>query len=301
MDTELLKTFNEVARTRHFGRAAENLYLTQSAVSSRVRQLESLLGTELFSRQRNNIRLTAAGEKLIPLAESCLLLEQRMRQEVALSDDTQHQISIGATPNLWDAFLQHELLRQVCEQQALAFNAVAHSSQTLIRQVLEHSLDIAFVFDAPKVDELVTQEVMTVGLHLVGAASLRDQDWQQAMSHGYIMVDWGLSFQMQQAQYCPTNTMAVLQTNTGRIALDCLLAKSSCAYLPLSLVQPYLDTNQLHVFDQAPVLQRTVYASFNAQHDQPQRLQQMIARLCPDAITAAQSLAPVYDADDSSA
>ncbi len=33
MDTELLKTFSEVSRTRHFGRAAESLYLTQSAVS----------------------------------------------------------------------------------------------------------------------------------------------------------------------------------------------------------------------------------------------------------------------------
>ncbi len=41
MDTELLKTFLEVSRTRHFGRAAESLYLTQSAVSFRIRQLET--------------------------------------------------------------------------------------------------------------------------------------------------------------------------------------------------------------------------------------------------------------------
>ena len=70
MDTELLKTFMEVSRTRHFGRAAENLYLTQSAVSFRIRQLESVLGVELFSRQRNNIQLTEAGEKLMPLAKT---------------------------------------------------------------------------------------------------------------------------------------------------------------------------------------------------------------------------------------
>ena len=45
MDTELLKTFLEVSRTRHFGRAAESLYLTQSAVSFRIRQLENQLAT----------------------------------------------------------------------------------------------------------------------------------------------------------------------------------------------------------------------------------------------------------------
>lgn len=45
MDTELLRTFIEVSKTRHFGRAAENLYLTQSAVSFRIRQLEQQLGS----------------------------------------------------------------------------------------------------------------------------------------------------------------------------------------------------------------------------------------------------------------
>lgn len=68
MDTELLKTFLEVQKTRHFGKAADNLYLTQSAVSFRIRQLEQSLGTNLFYRSRNNIQLTAAGEALLPHA-----------------------------------------------------------------------------------------------------------------------------------------------------------------------------------------------------------------------------------------
>ncbi len=44
MDIQLLKTFLEVKATRHFGRAAENLYLTQAAVSARIKQLETVLG-----------------------------------------------------------------------------------------------------------------------------------------------------------------------------------------------------------------------------------------------------------------
>ncbi|HAF04989.1 MAG TPA: hypothetical protein DCK77_03060 [Shigella sp.] len=62
VDTELLKTFLEVSRTRHFGRAAESLYLTQSAVIFQTRHLKNQLGVTLFPRHRNNIRLTAAGE-----------------------------------------------------------------------------------------------------------------------------------------------------------------------------------------------------------------------------------------------
>ncbi|WP_348253738.1 LysR family transcriptional regulator, partial [Salmonella enterica] len=57
VDRELLKTFVEVSRTRHFGRAAEALCLTQSAVSSRISQLENQLGVNLCTRHRNNRRL----------------------------------------------------------------------------------------------------------------------------------------------------------------------------------------------------------------------------------------------------
>lgn len=84
MDTELLKTFLEVSRTRHFGRAAEALYLTQSAVSFRIRQLENQLGVNLFTRHRNNIRLTTAGEKLLPYAETLMNTWQAARKEVRI-------------------------------------------------------------------------------------------------------------------------------------------------------------------------------------------------------------------------
>lgn len=95
MDTELLKTFLEVSRTRHFGRAAEALYLTQSAVSFRIRQLENQLGVNLFTRHRNNIRLTPAGEKLLPYAETLMNTWQAARKEVAHTS-RHNEFSIGS-------------------------------------------------------------------------------------------------------------------------------------------------------------------------------------------------------------
>ena len=69
MDVKVFRTFLEVARVRHFGRAAENLYLTQAAVSARIKQLEGYFDTQLFIRDRNNIKLTSSGERLIGYAE----------------------------------------------------------------------------------------------------------------------------------------------------------------------------------------------------------------------------------------
>lgn len=77
MDIRVLSTFLEVARVRHFGRASENLHITQAAVSARIKQLEGYFNTTLFTRDRNNIKLTSSGERLIGYAEAWYLLCNR--------------------------------------------------------------------------------------------------------------------------------------------------------------------------------------------------------------------------------
>ena len=83
-----------LARERHFGRAAENLYLTQSAVSFRIRQLEQQLGVSLFARHRNNIQLTQSGEHLLPYAETILQTLGRAKQTLAKDDAMQQYIDL---------------------------------------------------------------------------------------------------------------------------------------------------------------------------------------------------------------
>ena len=46
MDTRVFQTFIQVAQTKHFGHAAENLYITQAAVSARIKQLEEFYGSQ---------------------------------------------------------------------------------------------------------------------------------------------------------------------------------------------------------------------------------------------------------------
>ncbi|MFT6737918.1 MAG: DNA-binding transcriptional LysR family regulator, partial [Kangiellaceae bacterium] len=65
VDIRFLVTFIEVSHTRHFGKAAENLYLTSAAVSARIKQVEEYFSVSLFTRHRNNIQLTSAGKKLL--------------------------------------------------------------------------------------------------------------------------------------------------------------------------------------------------------------------------------------------
>jgi DNA-binding transcriptional LysR family regulator len=72
VDLRQLECFAAVARQRNFTRAADDLYLTQSAVSQQVRRLEAQLGLELLRRTSRGVELTAAGAELLPRAEAIL-------------------------------------------------------------------------------------------------------------------------------------------------------------------------------------------------------------------------------------
>lgn len=72
MEIRQLKYFIEVADTGCFSEASRRVFISQSAVSQQIKLLEEELGTQLFIRQHNNIRLTESGAELYPLAKQVL-------------------------------------------------------------------------------------------------------------------------------------------------------------------------------------------------------------------------------------
>jgi DNA-binding transcriptional LysR family regulator len=72
LDTRLLRAFVAVAEELNFTRAAERLFIAQQALSSQVKQLESRVGVRLFERTTRSVRLSEAGEQLLPYALATL-------------------------------------------------------------------------------------------------------------------------------------------------------------------------------------------------------------------------------------
>ncbi|MEX2047143.1 MAG: LysR family transcriptional regulator [Chloroflexota bacterium] len=94
-----LESFVEVARTGSVSRAAEALFVTQPAVTARLKSLESELGVELFVRSARGMTLTDAGRAFLPYAQRTLGLVTEGRQVIAdLREGATGELVIGAAP-----------------------------------------------------------------------------------------------------------------------------------------------------------------------------------------------------------
>ncbi len=271
MDIDLLKTFIEVVRTRHFGRAAENLYITQSAVSFRIRQLEQTLGVNLFLRQRNNIQLTAAGERLLPHAQMIVTGVQRAKVDVALADTMRKQLSLAGTPNVWDAFLQFGIANIVSAMPGVSLVAEVRAQQESTRLLLERTLDLAVLFDPPKVDELAVERLCT--LPIIPLSSYKDANRENFFDKQYVFVDWGTSFSLWHAQQCVGRTPPYFRTSTGRIALDLILQCGGSAFIPERQASMYLESGELRRVEDVSATSRDVFIAYHKDNEQKELIE----------------------------
>lgn len=254
MDTELLKTFLEVSRTRHFGRAAEALYLTQSAVSFRIRQQENQLGVNLFTRHRNNIRLTTAGEKLLPYAETLMNTWQAARKEVAHTS-RHNEFSIGASASLWECMLNAWLgrLYQLQEPQSgLQFEARIAQRQSLVKQLHERQLDLLITTEAPKMDEFSSQLLGHFTLALYCSSPARKKS-----ELNYLRLEWGPDFQQHETGLIAADEVPVLTTSSAELARQQLSALNGCSWLPVNWAN---EKGGLHTVADSATLSRPLYA-----------------------------------------
>lgn len=258
MDTELLKTFLEVTKTRHFGRAADNLYLTQSAVSFRIRQLESQLGNPLFSRQRGNVHLTAAGERLQPYAEAILQTWGRAKQDVALTDSLNTQLAIGASPLFWEFDgISVWINRIYATVPSLALRLESVKREGMAKRLFDKSIDVFITSEPPKIENLHVHKVRDYQLQLV--TNQPNSNIHSVRDMPLIYLDWGTRFSVEHSRIPELQRTPVLHTHSCKMALDYILANGGVGYFPSLVVASGAALGKLYVVEEAPVMEQSLY------------------------------------------
>ena len=227
METQNLRAFVLVAETGSFSMAAENLHLTQPAVSKRIALLEQQLGSALFDRIGRNVSLTEAGKALLPHARTISRQLQAAEQSVRdLSGEVAGELRIATSHHIG----LHRL-PPVLSQFSKAFPGV--------------SLDIDFM-DSEQAYELIIQgkiELAVVTLapvpekNVIARSVWKDPlDFMAATDHGLFQ---GGNCSLAQLSHCPA-ILPGLNTYTGQIVKR--LFDRNALQLQVSMATNYLET-----------------------------------------------------------
>jgi LysR family transcriptional activator of nhaA len=131
-----------VAKEGHLTRAAKQLHVSQSALSSQIRQLQEQLGHELFSRDGRSLRLTEVGHLVLEYAESIFNLGSEL---LALTESGElrslQRLRIGSVATLSRNF-QENFLRPVIGEAKVKLVIRSASLEELLEQLRVHKLDL---------------------------------------------------------------------------------------------------------------------------------------------------------------
>ena len=112
MDIRQLEYIIEIAKEHNITRAAKNLYVSQPTLSLYLAKLEQELGTPLFTRLRNELVLTAAGEDYVEAARQVIRIRQELYQKIA-AKSAGIRISLGVSSQ-WGMDMLARVLPQLC-------------------------------------------------------------------------------------------------------------------------------------------------------------------------------------------
>lgn len=147
MELNQLKSFLTIARERNLTRAADKLHLSQSALSTQLKQLEEELGVALFRRTARGMELSEHGSELQSLAEETLESARRLRRRaMQLQQGVGETLVIGL--NASPAFLRVGAVNRRLSLLHGDLNLIYRSSETLrTSELLRHGhLDLAFFY-----------------------------------------------------------------------------------------------------------------------------------------------------------
>lgn len=279
MDTELLRTFLEVNRTRHFGKAAANLYLTQSAVSARIRLLEQTIGVSLFTRARNDIQLTPQGRKLLKHAETMLTAWNRARQEIAVDTQDKTGLTAAGVPSLWDMMLPAWVEAMCRELPDVVLSVEALDVETILRRLADGTLDLGLMLESPQMAEFALKGFATIRFVMV--SSRAGVSSTNAVVEDYFLVNWGAWFTSAHARYFPDIPTPTVRVGPGRVARALILGRGGSAYMAEPLIADDLADGRLHLVADSPVIEREAFAVFPREAENRPFIERALAMLDP--------------------
>lgn len=150
-----LKVFESVARHLSFSRAAEELHLTQPAVSAQVRKLEEHAGLPLFEQLGKKVYLTAAGRQLLDSARAILLSVQEAEDALGVFKGVEGGRLNVAVISAGDYFFPSLLVEFASRHRGISLNFGVFNREELLHELAQNATDLAIMVRPPNDEDTV--------------------------------------------------------------------------------------------------------------------------------------------------
>lgn len=172
MELRQLRYFVAIADQGSFSKAAERVFIAQSALSHQLAQLEDELGVSLFARSRRGVELTDAGQRFLPHAVSILRQVQEAREAVSHNSTEPTGKVVFGIPHSASHALALPLLRAVREHlPKVSLELTEELTGNLTRQLQAGQIQLAVLFQDGQIGDFMVTPVLTEQLSLIEPAT----------------------------------------------------------------------------------------------------------------------------------
>lgn len=258
MEIRNLTAFVRIAEVQNFSKTAEQLGYSQSAVTMQIKQLEAELHTQLFERIGKQIKLTQAGERLLPYALEILNSVRKAESIVQEPERISGKLRIGTCESYVISILPPVLMEfsELCPHvEVSTHTALVHDLFNMLRQ---NDIDILYFLDEKfyfpewvKVSEQ-PQKIFFVASAESSLAGQKHISIERLLQEPLFLTERGISYRyaMEQALAAKDYELHPLwEVGNTDVITRFLLKNKGISFLPEYVVTDYIKSGQIIVLD----------------------------------------------------
>ncbi len=141
-----LSVFISVARNLNFTRAANELHVSQPAISRHIQELETAYQTQLFERSGGKIRLTPSGEVFLKHAEVIMENYKALKLEMnLLNENFAGELRVGASTTIAQYVLPPAIARFIAMYPDIRLSVITGNTEQIEQALTEHKIDVGLI------------------------------------------------------------------------------------------------------------------------------------------------------------
>ncbi|WP_097461315.1 LysR family transcriptional regulator [Mangrovitalea sediminis] len=250
LDLASLEVFKAVVDEGGINRAAEKLHRVQSNVTTRIKQLEERLGTQLFHRSQRRMVLTQDGERLLVFANRLLNLADEAESAITsrrpggvLRIGTMESTAASRLPPVLSTY--HERFPDV------RLELTTDTTGALLQQLRQCAIDVAFVAEPVQTDDLVTRFAFDEELVLITPPTPENVDKASAVAHHTIITfSHGCAYRARLERWLAESRVVplrVMEFGSYHAIIACVAAGAGIAIVPRSVLDLAMIGTRLSV------------------------------------------------------